>query len=224
LLLLAVPSPNKAILRDLEPKARLMLGRNPHGSLDALLEDCLCCAADALITACGGPPQDEAGFERLRQRASTELPDVVRAVLAHVQAILTVAHTAASRVTDLTGSALAPSIADIRAQLGALVGPGFVTATGAQRLPDLTRYLRGVEKRLDKLPRDPDRDQERMRRVQALDAAYRELRDEIGDGPGTVQVRWMIEELRISYFAQELRTAYPVSEKRIYRMIDDVTA
>jgi ATP-dependent helicase HrpA len=209
--------------RELDVTARLMLGRNPHGSVEALLEDCVSCAADALITACGGPPRDEAGFVRLRERARGELPDAARAVLGHVQAILTVAHRVTSRLAELSGAALAPSIADIRAQLAELAGPGFVTATGAQRLPDLTRYLHAMERRLDKLPRDPSRDQEQMGRVQAVAAAYRELRDQIGEGPDTLQIRWMIEELRVSCFAQELRTAYPVSEKRIYRAMDDLS-
>jgi ATP-dependent helicase HrpA len=119
---------------------------------------------------------------------------------------------------------LAPAVADVRAQLAALVGPGFVTTTGASRLPDLTRYLQAIERRLDKLPRDPDRDRDWMHRVEAVTQAYQQLRDDVGDGPEVQRIRWMIEELRVSYFAQQLRTPYPISDKRIHQAIDAVRA
>ncbi len=220
LLLLTVPSPVKSIQRTLDGPARLALKQNPHGSVDALLADCVHCAADALIAACGGPPRDEAGFARLADRARVELPDTVRAVVAHVQRILAVAHTVEARLPELTAPVLAPAVADVRAQLTSLVGSGFVTTTGAQRLPDLTRYLQAIVRRLDKLPRDPDRDRGWMHRVGTAVQAYRQLRDEIGDGPQLQRIRWMIEELQVSYFAQELRTPYPVSDKRIYQAMD----
>ncbi|MGH3839085.1 MAG: DUF3418 domain-containing protein, partial [Pseudonocardiaceae bacterium] len=220
LLLLAVPSPIKPVQRSLDGQARLVLKQNPHGSVDALLADCVDGAADALIAACGGPPRDEAGFARLAERARAELPEAVRAVVAHVLRILAVAHTVETRLAELAAPALAPAVDDVRAQLTALVGPGFVTATGAQRLPDLTRYLQAIERRLDKLPRDPARDRDWMHRVETVVQAYRQLRDEVGDGPELQRIRWMIEELRVSYFAQELRTPYPVSDKRIYQAMD----
>ncbi|MGH3813417.1 MAG: DUF3418 domain-containing protein, partial [Pseudonocardiaceae bacterium] len=156
----------------------------------------------------------------LRDRARAELAEAVRAVVAHVLRILAVAHTVETRLAELAAPALAPAVDDVRAQLTALVGPGFVTATGAQRLPDLTRYLQAIERRLDKLPRDPARDRDWMHRVETVVQAYRQLRDEVGDGPELQRIRWMIEELRVSYFAQELRTPYPVSDKRIYQAMD----
>jgi len=218
LLLLAVPSPIKPIQRSLDGHARLVLTQNPYGSVEALLADCVHCAADALIAAGGGPPRDEAGFAQLTERARVELAEAVRAVVTHVQRILAVAHTVEARLPELTAPALAPAVADVRAQLTTLVGPGFVTATGAPRLPDLTRYLQAIERRLDKLPRDPDRDRDWMHRVETVAQAYRQRRDKVGDGPELQRVRWMIEELRVSYFAQELRTPYPVSDKRILRL------
>ncbi|MGH3901040.1 MAG: ATP-dependent RNA helicase HrpA [Pseudonocardiaceae bacterium] len=223
LLLLTVPSPIKPIQRSLDGPARLVLKQNPHGSVEALLADCVDCAADALIAACGGPPRDEAGFARLAERARAELAEVTRAVVTHVQRILAVAHTVVTRLTELTAPALAPAVADVRAQLTSLVGPGCVTATGAQRLPDLARYLQAIERRLDKLPRDPARDRDWMRRVETVVEAYRQLRDDVGDGLEVQRIRWMIEELRVSYFAQELRTPYPVSDKRIYQAMDELT-
>ncbi|MEO7195366.1 MAG: DUF3418 domain-containing protein, partial [Pseudonocardiaceae bacterium] len=216
LIRLAVPGLIKSVQRGLNQQARLVLARNPDGGVEALLADCADCAADALIAAYGGPPQDEDGFAQLRDRAHTELADAARTVVAHVQRILTVAHTVESRLAELTAPVLAAAVADVRKQLASLVGPGFVTATGAQQLPDLARYLQAIARRLDKLPRDPDRDRDWMHRIDAVTQAYQQL----GDGPRPERIRWMIEELRVSYFAQELRTPYPISDQRIYQEIN----
>jgi ATP-dependent helicase HrpA len=220
LLLLAMPGLTKAVQRSLDRHARLLLARNPDGDLEALLADCVTCAADVLIAAGGGPPQDEEGFTALRNRAGGELAGVTQAVLAHVQQIVSAVHTAETKLAELTAPVLAPAVADVRAQLAGLLGPGFVTATGARRLPDLVRYLRAVVRRLDTLPRDPDRDAGWMHRIDAVTRAYQQLRDDLGDVPPVAQIRWMIEELRVSYFAQQLRTPYPVSDQRIYQAID----
>jgi ATP-dependent helicase HrpA len=222
LLLLALPGLIKSVQRSLDRQARLVLARNPDGSTENLLADCANCAADALIAACGGPPRNEDGFARLRERAGAELPDATRAVTAHVQRILAIAHAVEARLAELAAPVFAPAIADVRGQLAGLVGPGFVTAAGAQRLPDLARYLQAIVRRLDKLPRDPERDRGWMHRVGAVTQAYRKLPDQVVEGPAPQRIRWMIEELRVSYFAQELRTPYPVSDQRIYQAIDEL--
>ncbi|MGH3833142.1 MAG: ATP-dependent RNA helicase HrpA, partial [Pseudonocardiaceae bacterium] len=216
LVLLAVPGLIKSARRGLDQQARLVLAHNPDGDVEMLLADCADCAADALIAACGGPPRDEDGFARLRDRAHAELADAARAVVAHVQRILTVAHTVEARLSELIAPVFEPAVTDVRRQLAGLVGSGFVTATGAQRLPDLARYLQAIARRLDKLPRDPDRDRDWMHRIDAVTQAYQQL----GDGPEPHRIRWMIEELRVSYFAQELRTPYPISDQRIYQEIN----
>jgi ATP-dependent helicase HrpA len=110
-----------------------------------------------------------------------------------------------------------------------LTHPGFVSATGVERLPDVLRYLKAVERRLDKLPADPGRDRQRMQRVQRLEREYDQLlaalpvdlEERVQDAR---QVRWMIEELRVSYFAQGLGTPFPISEERIERAMDAVAA
>jgi ATP-dependent helicase HrpA len=219
LLLLTLPGLIKSVQRNLDRRTRLELARNPDGDIEALLADCVTCAADALITACGGPPYDEDGFTALRDRSRAELAPAVEAVIGNVERILSDAHAIEARLAELTAPALALAVADVRAQLAGLLGPGFVTSTGAHRLPDLARYLQAIVRRLDKLPRDPDRDAGWMHRIAAVTEAYQRLRDDLGDVPQVAQIRWMIEELRVSYFAQELRTPYPVSDKRIYQAI-----
>ena len=109
--------------------------------------------------------------------------------------------------------------ADMRAQLAGLIDSGFVTATGYRRLPHLTRYLRGMERRLDKLPENPARDAANMAVAQRAEQAYQQT---VADLPparralrAVADVRWMLEELRVSLFAQTLGTQAPVSENRI---------
>ena len=100
---------------------------------------------------------------------------------------------------------------------------GFVSGVGARRLPDLVRYLRAVRRRLETLPDAPVRDRERMDRVAGVAAEYEAALAALPPGrspsPELVEVRWMIEELRVSLFAQTLGTPYPVSEKRILRVL-----
>jgi ATP-dependent helicase HrpA len=220
LLLLAMPGLLTSLRRTLDRQARVVLARNPAGDIEALLADCVHCAADALIAACGGPPRDEVGFRALRDRAHAELADAARAVITHVQRILALAHTVEARLDELTAPVLAPAVTDVRTQLAGLIGPGFVTTTGAQRLPDLARYLAAIARRLDKLPHNPDRDRDWMHRIAAVTHAAGHL---VSGSPEQQQIRWMIEELRVSYFAQELRTPYPISDKRIYQAIAAMT-
>jgi ATP-dependent helicase HrpA len=94
-----------------------------------------------------------------------------------------------------------------------------VTATGYRQLPQLTRYLRGIERRLDKLPENPPRDAANMAVAQRVEQAYRQAVADLPparrNDPDVTEVRWMLEELRVSLFAQTLGTLAPVSETRI---------
>jgi len=112
--------------------------------------------------------------------------------------------------------------ADIEAQRDALVYDGFVSGVGRQRLPDLVRYLRAIDMRLDKQPDAPGRDRQHMATVHRVQAAYNHLLDSLAPGAAddrVLDIAWMIEELRVSLFAQPLGTPRPVSEKRILQAI-----
>ena len=113
---------------------------------------------------------------------------------------------------------------DETAHLAALVAPGFITATPWAHLKDLPRYLRGILKRLEKLPASEQRDSRGMANVLTLQNKYWARRTQImGDIPAALDVfRWQLEELRISLFAQELKTPYPVSAKRLDKLWDEL--
>jgi ATP-dependent helicase HrpA len=110
-----------------------------------------------------------------------------------------------------------PARTDIAQQLDLLVFPGFVSYTPAGRLTHFERYLKGVEKRIERCIEDPERDRARQEKIgdlwSRLLQAYPPPPDPVSETLS--EFRWMLEEFRISVFAQELRTAQPVSRKRL---------
>ncbi len=226
LLLLATPSPARQVQRGLDNAARLALSRNPHGGVGALLDDCVTAAADALIARAGGPVWDEAGYSRLRVLFATRLGPMTLEVLHAVRTVLTGWHRVQAQLGELTAPVLRAGAADLCAQLDALVGPGFATATGASRLGDVARYLEAIERRIDKLRVDPARDAQWTAQVQVVadeyDAELAALPAGVEPSPELREIGWMIEELRVSLYAHPQRTRYPVSIKRIQRAIDEL--
>jgi ATP-dependent helicase HrpA len=129
------------------------------------------------------------------------------------------------RLEPLTAEALLPARRDVEEQLRRLVRPGFATATGVARLADVERYVKGAARRLERLPAAPARDLDRMRAVHELEERYHRRLDDWPAGrpvpDGLREVPWMLEELRISHFAQGLGTRGPVSGKRIRRVLEE---
>jgi ATP-dependent helicase HrpA len=226
LLLLNSSSPVRFVLGQLGNNAKLTLRDYPHGSAVDLFDDCTACAADALMAEAGGPAWDQEGFAKLHDKVRGELADTVLDVVAKVERILDALRDVELQLHGIRGPALAPALDDVRAQLDRLVYRGFVAATGLRRLPDVHRYVQGIGQRLRKLADYPGRDEELMLAVQGVEADYHALLDRLppGAAPGEAlrEIRWMIEELRISYFAQSLGTPYPVSEKRLRRAMERV--
>ena len=219
LILLGAPSPVKSIAGRLSTPAKLALSHNPHGSVAAMFADCVNCAADYLMAEAGGPAWDREGFARLSAAVRAGLHEVTADVVTRVESALRLAHTAAARLDDTRADAVQPAVADMRAQLARLIYPGFVTATGYRQLPQLTRYLRGIGWRLDKLPQNVARDTANMAVAQRVEQAYRQAVADLPparrNDPDVTEVGWMLEELRVSLFAQTLGTIGSVSENRI---------
>jgi ATP-dependent helicase HrpA len=224
MLRLTVVSPVKAIERQLNPRTRLVLGANPDGSLAALLDDCADAAVAVLAPA---PVWGSSEFATLRQRVADALTPTTIDIVARVEKVLAAAHEVEVALPAAPAATQTEAVADIRAQLDQLLPHGFVTATGATRLGDLTRYLTAVGRRLERLPQGINADRERMSRVHAVQDVYDELRQALSPMRAAADdvrdIARMIEELRVSLWAQQLGTARPVSEQRIYRAIDAIT-
>ncbi len=223
LLRLTAPPPLKAVQGRLSNQAKLALSRNPHGGVAALLDDCVTAVSDKVVIEAGGPAWTSSGFAALAQRVREHQPDALYDVLRQLEPVLKSWYDSDRKLRSITNVVLVRSVTDIRDQLNGLVYPGFVASAGVRRLADIARYLKGIELRLSKLEAQPQRDRERLLKLDEVLAEYEDYRSTLRPGaPGwdvLQQVRWMIEELRISLFAQELGTAYPVSDVRIYRTL-----
>jgi ATP-dependent helicase HrpA len=222
LLQLNVPSPVKVVNARLTNQAKLALSRNPHRSASDLLDDCVTAALDKLMADAGGPAWESAGFEALREHVRAGLADTMFAIVTEVQPILAAAYQVEKRLAATSNLALVAALADMRGQLSRLIYRGFVTDTGWDYLGELPRYLKAIEYRLDRVGGNLQRDRQFTATVEQVWQEYEQLRHEVADSPGLRRIRWMVEELRVSLFAQALGTPYPVSDKRVYRAMDDL--
>ncbi|MBS6188295.1 MAG: ATP-dependent RNA helicase HrpA [Haemophilus parainfluenzae] len=224
LLLLNVPSPIKYLHEKLPNKAKLGLYFTPFGRVLDLIDDCIACAVDKLIADFGGFVWDEAGFEKLRDFVRENLNEVTVDIAQKVEQILSLNHALNQRLKGKMDFTMAFAFSDIKAQLGGLIYPGFVQKSGYDRLPDLQRYLQAVDKRIDKLAQDINRDRAAMLRLEQVQQAYQQLLAKLPKSKPIsdeiAEIRYMIEELRVSLFAQQLGTKYQVSDKRILAIIN----
>jgi ATP-dependent helicase HrpA len=226
LLALRVPAPDRYVLEHLSNTEKLTFSQNPHGSVAALIADCALAAIDKLTPA--ELPWDRKSFDGLYEVVRAELIDTVFSVTAVVERVLASTRRIEKQLKGTTSLALISALNDIKSQLEHLVYPGFVARTGYAQLSQLPRYLTAIEKRLERLPGNVQRDALNMAVVQRLeddfDDAVSALLPGRRAGGELAQVRWMIEELRVSLFAVELGTAYSVSEKRIRAVLNKALA
>ena len=182
-------------------------------------------AAAAVVDAHGGPAWTGAGMDALVAAAREDLRPTAARALAVAGEVLVAAADARRRLDRLTLPALAPSVEDATAHLGRLVRPGFVASAGIGRLADVNRYVRAIVARLEKLPGTPGRDSARLAEVLPLERSYRDLLAALQPGQVTarvVEAGWLLEELRVSLFAQQLGTRLPVSPTKVRVELDSL--
>ncbi|WP_114784827.1 ATP-dependent RNA helicase HrpA [Vibrio tetraodonis] len=225
LVLLNVPSPIKYLHSNLPNKSKLGLYFNPYGKVLDLIDDCIACGVDKLIEEQGGLVWQSEAFEKLKEHVRAELGDTVVEIAKQVEVILTTAFNINKKLKGKIDFSMAFALSDIKTQIEGLIFKGFATECGWKRLPDILRYMQAIEKRMEKLPIDPNKDRLHMLKIESVADEYKELLNKVPKGvmvPEKVkQIRWMIEELRVSYFAQQLGTPYPVSDKRVKNAISE---
>ena len=223
LLRLAGPSIAKPVERGLDTRTKLVLGNNPNGSLAALIEDCANAAVALLIPE---PVWTRREFDSARTRLVSALTPTTLDVVRRVEKVLAALHDVQVMLPDRPTAAQAEAIADMGAQLARLMPAGFVAVAGVGRLGDVARYLTAVHRRLERLPQALNADRERMTRVAVVQDAYEQLVSALSPhraaGADVRDIAWLIEELRVSLWAQQLGTARPVSEQRIFRALDAI--
>ncbi|MBC7780608.1 MAG: ATP-dependent RNA helicase HrpA [Proteobacteria bacterium] len=196
-------------------------------SADAWVEDVVAAIADRAFIGDDPLPRAQMQYEQQRTRARTRLPAVADAGLRlFTQIALAYAKVAPS--VSAPAPMLARPAADIRVQLDGLVYLGFMRATPWDQLAHLVRYLKAIELRITKYPDNPERDRRHAESISGLARRVERRREElraVGEHDLRVDaLRWQIEELRVSLFAQELRTPAPVSLKRLQKAWESALA
>ena len=217
LLQLQVPSPVRYVSEHLSHKEKIVFTQNPHGSIDELIRDCTVAALDHLVPHT--PIFTHAEYSELYEHVRAELIETVFDVTKLVTEILSEATALKKAIKKATSLTTMHAVSDVKAQMENLVYTGFVAKTGYDQLVHIPRYLKAAQVRLTKLGPNLHRDNQLMLTVQDLEDSYDNAVKSLPTGtivPDALRrVNWMIEELRVSFFAQELGTAYTVSEKRI---------
>ena len=217
LLQLQVPSPVRYVSEHLSHKEKIVFTQNPHGSIDELIRDCTVAALDHLVPHT--PIFTQTEYSELYEHVRAELIETVFDVTKLVAEILSEATALKKAIKKATSLTTMHAVSDVKGQMENLVYPGFVAQTGYDQLVHIPRYLKAAQVRLTKLGPNLHRDNQLMLTVQDLEDSYDNAVKSLPAGtivPDALRrVNWMIEELRVSFFAQELGTAYTVSEKRI---------
>ena len=227
LLVLGAKNPLAHVRNGLSRSQMLTLTVSPYSSIAALLADATEAAVDALLDWAGGPAYTAVEFAALGKKLTPQLDRAVLDIVVAAEVALKEAHEAERAIDAISGSALTEQVADLRAQLRALVHPGFLTRATAARLPDVTRYLQALTVRAGRVRENPERDRQRMVEINELAAefsdAVRALRPERAHDPDVAEVRRLLAEYRVATFAQPMRTAVPVSAKRIRMAISGLS-
>jgi ATP-dependent helicase HrpA len=215
----ALASDAKQARRRLPLGNALALQYAPLGGVDGLREDLLEGSFSDLLEQHELDVRTAAAFEKLRTQFSRELfgAGVERLKLAE-PVIEAQAELKPWLQPPLLGFARA-SYDDLREQFDALLTPGFLRELPAARLAHYPRYLKAIRLRGERLRQDPAKDQQRMLQVMPYWRAYLQHRAAGADATGLAELRWLIEEWRVSLFAQELKTAEPVSAKRLAKAL-----
>jgi ATP-dependent helicase HrpA len=209
-------------------KSKLGLYFNPFGSINSLVDDCVDAAIEKIVNSQFGSYADvrnEQSFAALCEHARANINDEVFAIAILVEQGLVIAASIQKQLKGKVELNMVSALADIKEHLENLVFVGFVSAVTATRLVDWKRYLQALDKRIEKLKIDPSRDRLHSIAIQQVVGRYTQKCDEYklkrGVPKELLETRWMIEELRVSFFAQQLGTRYPISAKRIENHLAD---
>lgn len=221
LLYFTIPSPLSIIQSKLDATTKLRLAAFSLATLKVVLDDALLGAIQHLVRQHSPLVWSREEFQELTTKVTNNLDPLLLEVVQQLAALSPIYNELQKSLKRNPGIETLLSYADMREQLANLIYPGFITESGPERLKDLRRYLLSIQRRLEKLTSQPQLDELYRRKIATLQLRYREkLSSCAKDLPVPAdlqQVRWMIEELRVSYFAQNLGTPYPISEQRIVK-------
>jgi len=222
LVLLELPSPSRllrGVLADIGP---VTIAGGPYENSSDWMNDCMNCAVDSVLAESGGPVWSEVEFTELMDRVRADLSDSVETIGRQAGGVMESLHRANVAVESTSNAVFGDVRDDIEQQIDRFVFDGFISAVGSDRLDDVQRYLDAVVYRLEKLRENPDRDRERMQRVTELEAELDDLTEVLSWSSELVDAAWMLQELRVSLFAQPIGVKGTISEKRIRAALQDL--
>jgi ATP-dependent helicase HrpA len=227
LFMLELPQQTKYLKRNLPHITEMCLHFRHVGACDELQGDLLAAAVERTFFPGGPPPRTEADFRARLEAGRSRLVETANELCDKTHTALAIYSEITKKIKGPVALAQVDSLRDVKEQLGHLVYSGFVSRTPVQGFEALPRYLQAIARRLDKLAADPGRDGSQLRIVRPLWEQYLERAEQHKkkniDDPALVEYRWLLEEFRVSLFAQELRAAVPVSEKRLRQQWQTVT-
>lgn len=208
------------MVKGLPLQQRVAVDSYPHSGADGLVNDARVAAIRDLMLEAGGPVRSPEAFSELKDTVKPQVPGRVRQSIVSIAPGLAEYSNLRAELSQWDG----PAINDMENQLNFLLPPNAITVHGAAHLRHLPRYIQAMRIRLEDMSLDPDRDADRQAEVDNAKAylanrlrnlpAGREKTREVKD------IHWMIEELRVSLFAQRLGTAHAVSLRRIQKAVD----
>ncbi|QIM18758.1 ATP-dependent RNA helicase HrpA [Leucobacter coleopterorum] len=222
---LSSPSPASYIRDHLSNQEKLLLGAGPYRSLDLAIADVSLAVADRLIRkhAPDGLVWDADVFQSITDDYARSLIDEIYGAIALTARVLDTARLARKAVDGAKSLQVLGQVADAAKQIDGLVFDGFVSRTGIAQLERLPVYLEAIQLRMKGLTENPGRDRAWQNEVDRVSTLFAEAGGTIPLADPSpehlVRARWLIEELRISLFAQQLRTAEPVSAQRVQKLL-----
>ena len=230
LIVLAIPSPIKYLQEKLPNKAKLGLYFNPFGQIQALINDCINAGVDHLImqysVKFSTDIRNKTDFQACCEYVRQDINELVLQIAQKIEQGLTTAHGINKKMKGNVPLAMINAHRDIKQHLDSLVFPDFVASIGVEKLNDWQRYIEGIKRRLDKLAIDPIKDKLHQLNVEKVQGEFEKKCQQIPPGrevpPELKEIRWLIEELRISFFAQQLGTNVPISAKRISNQLASI--
>lgn len=225
LLALSLKTPTAYLETHLPNRSKLAMYYQPLGTIKELIFDLMMCAIGNIMDRNGGTPWDEEHFARLKEIVRGELNDEALAVAKLIEKSLMKAHELKHLLKGNISLELTRTYSDLNHQLDALVYKGFISESGMEHLHELPRYLEAAVERVSRAQRDVVRDQICMRTLENVEDEYLKVMHsyhaELMPQP-LKDVKWMIQELRVSYFAQHLGVNGPISDKRIYQELERI--
>ncbi len=219
LIRLSLPEQMKYLNKNLPDLEKIYILFSSAGKKDELKEDLVKAIIQRVFITSQNIFYSEQAFLKQLEQGRGEIIPIATELSKKLMNALQQFHAIKKRLSGKTPLTWLNLVQEIQLQLDNLIYPGFISKTPDEWLQQLPKYLQAIDKRLDKFDRDPAKDKQLSAKVNSFWRRYIEVGSKTSD---LLYFRWMIEELRISIFAQELGTKHPVSEKRLEKIWNDI--